>query len=325
MAKAVDWESRIGRRLRLRDLFILSTVARCGSMAKAATQLRVTQPAVSKAIGDLEEAVGARLLDRSPLGIEPTVYGYALLKCSSAVFDELRQGVQALQNLADPSAGELRIGCQQTLAQTVLPHIIEQICRRHPRIDFDVTQLVSPNLEFPELRQRTLDFVLTRLAGPVTTEQLGEDLKVETLLDDRLFIVAGEKSPWVRRRKIELAELASEPWILRPPGSWQWQFMTEAFRQIGRSMPRPRVITYSVPLTHSLLASGKFITLMDGLTPRLEGKRLGVRPLPVDVPPWPWPIAIVMLKNRTVSPVVELFLKSVRSFVRDLGRHRQDS
>lgn len=319
MARAVDWESRIGRRVRLRDLYIMSRVAKCGSMAKAATQLRVTQPAISKAIGDLEDAVGARLFDRSPAGVEPTVYGHALLKCSVAVFDELRQGVQTLENLADPSAGELRIGCQQTLAQTVLPYIVEQLCRRYPRIDFDVTQLVSPNLEFPELRQRTLDLVLTRLAGPVASEKLGDDLKVEILLDDRLFIVAGEKSPWVRRRKIDLAELANEPWILRPPGSWQWQFMIEAFRGIGLQMPRPRVVTYSVPLTHSLLASGKFITLMDGLTPRLEGKRLGVRPLPVAVPPWPWPIGVVMLKNRTVSPVLELFLKTVRSFVRDLS------
>lgn len=87
MASSVDWQGRIGRRLRLRDLHILSAVVESGSMAKAAAHLRVTQPAVSKAIGDLEAAVGARLLDRSPHGVEPTVYGRALLKCELAVFD----------------------------------------------------------------------------------------------------------------------------------------------------------------------------------------------------------------------------------------------
>src|SRR5882672_1612789 len=136
MGRAVDWESRIGRRLRLRDLHILFAVADCGSMAKAATRLRVTQPAISKAVGDLEAAIGVRLLDRSPIGVEPTVYGHALLKCGLAVFDELRQGIRNIEHLADPTAGELRVGCQITLAATILPPIIEQFCDRYPRVDF---------------------------------------------------------------------------------------------------------------------------------------------------------------------------------------------
>ena len=66
MVKTVDWESRIGRRLRLRDLHIFFAVVESGSMAKAGALLRVTQPAVSKSIADLEAAVGVRILDRSP-------------------------------------------------------------------------------------------------------------------------------------------------------------------------------------------------------------------------------------------------------------------
>src|SRR6266513_1193440 len=91
MTRAIDWDSRIGRRLRLRDLHIFFAVVQSGSMAKAATRLRVTQPAVSKAISDLEAALGVRLFDRSTQGVEPTMYGGALLKCGAAVFDELRQ------------------------------------------------------------------------------------------------------------------------------------------------------------------------------------------------------------------------------------------
>ena len=94
MAKAIAWEGRIGRRIRLRDLHIFFAVAECGSMAMAGTRLGVTQPAISKAVGDLEAAVGVRLLDRSPQGVEPTIYGHALLKCGLAVFDELRQGME---------------------------------------------------------------------------------------------------------------------------------------------------------------------------------------------------------------------------------------
>src|SRR5712672_3597837 len=96
----IDWESQIGRRLRLRDLHVFSTVVRLGSMGKAAQALGVTQPAVSEVIADLEHALGVRLLDRAPQGVEPTQYGDALLKRSIAVFDELKQSVRDIEHLA---------------------------------------------------------------------------------------------------------------------------------------------------------------------------------------------------------------------------------
>src|SRR5215468_4774487 len=157
MAKAIDWESRIGRRLRLRDLHVFFAVAECGSMAQAGTRLRVTQPAVSKAVGDLEAAIGVRLLDRSPQGVTPTVYGQALLKCGVAVFDELRQGIRNIEYLADPAAGELRIGCQDGLMESILAPVIEQVSAKYPRIDFHVAPLISPTLQFPELQSRSTD------------------------------------------------------------------------------------------------------------------------------------------------------------------------
>src|SRR5215204_336210 len=110
----MQWSDRVGRRLKLRDLHILLAVARSGSMGKAA--LSISQPSISKAIADVEHAVGLRLLDRGPQGIEPTIYGRALLKCGTAVFDKLRQGVKELEFLIDPAAGELRVGCTETMA-----------------------------------------------------------------------------------------------------------------------------------------------------------------------------------------------------------------
>ena len=106
----MQWSDRIGRRLKLRDLHILLAVAKSGSMGKAAADLAISQPSISKAIADVEHAVGLRLLDRGPHGIEPTIYGRVLLNCGTAVFDELRQGVKALEFLTDPTAGELRLG-----------------------------------------------------------------------------------------------------------------------------------------------------------------------------------------------------------------------
>src|SRR5262250_2403411 len=90
MAKAIS-ESRISRRLRFRDLQVLFAVVQCGSMAKAASELGVTQPAVSEVIAELEEASAVRLFDRSPQGVVPTIYGRALHKRGRAAFDELKQ------------------------------------------------------------------------------------------------------------------------------------------------------------------------------------------------------------------------------------------
>jgi len=128
MDKALQhWESRIGRRLKLRDLHILSTVVQWGSMAKAAARLAMSQPAVSEAIANLEAALRVRLLDRNSQGIEPTIYAHALLKRGDVVFDELRQGIRDIEFLADPTAGEVRIASQELFAAGLLPAVINQL------------------------------------------------------------------------------------------------------------------------------------------------------------------------------------------------------
>jgi DNA-binding transcriptional LysR family regulator len=81
----MDWADRIGSRIRLRDLHILLAVAESGSMSKAATQLAISHPVVSKTISDLEQTLGVRLFDRTSQGVEPTTYGQTLLKCGVLV------------------------------------------------------------------------------------------------------------------------------------------------------------------------------------------------------------------------------------------------
>jgi DNA-binding transcriptional LysR family regulator len=94
MPRIVDWDSHIGRRLSLRELYVFFVVVQAGSLAKAAARLGVTQPAVSQLIAALEHVVGAKLFDRSSRGAVPTMYGRALLKRGRAAFDELRQGIR---------------------------------------------------------------------------------------------------------------------------------------------------------------------------------------------------------------------------------------
>ena len=159
-----------------RDLHFLIAVVRAGSMMKAATDLGVSQPVVSEAIADLESKVGVRLLDRGPRGVEPTLYGKTLLSRSQIAFDQIRQAIRDIEFLADPTTGEVRIGCPETLAAGVLSPIIDELSRRSPRVRFQVA-LVSYHhrLEFPELLERKLDLILERdheASGELNTRRI---------------------------------------------------------------------------------------------------------------------------------------------------------
>ena len=120
---------RIGRRLKLRDLRILMTVVECGTMGKAAERLSISQPVVSKAIADMEHALGVRLLDRSQRGVEPTPYGRALIKRGIAIFDEMRQGIEEIEFLSDPTAGEVRIGATDAINAAIVAPVIDRLSR----------------------------------------------------------------------------------------------------------------------------------------------------------------------------------------------------
>src|SRR3954464_4355402 len=212
----MEWESRLGRRFRVRDLYILSTVVKSGGMAKAARQLAMTQPAVSAAIANLEHMLGVRLLDRSPRGIEPTIYADAMLKRSVAVFDELKQSVKDVEYLADPTTGELKIGCPESIRATVLLRFIERFAQKYPRVVVHVHDVPAPASPNAGLRDRKLDLIFSRQDPPLQNEQADDDLNLEYLFDDPLVIASGLQRQWARRRTIDIGELAGEPWILTP-------------------------------------------------------------------------------------------------------------
>ena len=308
-----EGENRIGRRLRLRDLQVLSAVVQWGSMAKASIHLAMSQPAVSEAIANLEDVFRVRLVDRNSRGIEPTLYAHALLKRGNAVFDELRQGVQDLEFLADPTAGEVRVASSELFAAGLLPEAIARLARRHPRIVVRVVQANTSTLEFRELRDRAVDLVLARMHGD--TEQ--EDLDIEVLFHDRHFVVAGTKSCWARRRRVALSELVDEPWIF-PSTQVIRTLIAEAFKAHGLEVPQERVSAGSLLLRNRLLATGQFLDVLPDSVLRYNAKAWSLKALPVDLGVKPRSVAIVTLKNRTVSPVVQLFADHLRAVAKSM-------
>jgi DNA-binding transcriptional LysR family regulator len=307
MGAAMQLSDRIGRRMKLQDLHVLMTVVQAGSMGKAAQRLNTVQPAISRSIAELEHALGVRLLDRHRQGVEPTEYGRALLDCGVAVFDDLRRGVKNIEFLADPTAGEVRIGSSAFLAESFASAVIDRLSRRYPRIVFHLMAAQSETLH-RELSERNVDLLITRRLGLFTEEQFG----FEILYDDSYVVVAGAQNPWARRRRIELAELMSESWTLPPPENALGSVFREAFRAGGLDYPRATVLTILPAVRISLLATGRFLTIFPASVLRFPVKRPELKVLPVELPTARVPIGIVTLKNRTLGPVAQFFIDSAR-------------
>jgi DNA-binding transcriptional LysR family regulator len=318
MAEGINWDVQIGRRLRLRDLHAFLMVVQRGSMAKAAEQLRVSQPAISKIVADLEHALGVRLLDRGRRGVEPTLYGRALLRRATIAFDELKQGVRDIAFLADPTAGDLTIGCADSIAATILRPIMDRFSAKYPLVTVRVETIPSPAINDTGLHDRKYDLVLGR--RPMQLLDLPDDLRVEPLFDDRLVVAAGRHTRWARRRKLDLADLAEEPWVLPPKErSWTYGFVAQAFRARGLDMPKVSLMTFSLPLVMHALTTASVITVLPSTVTSLHAGYERLKVLPVELPACAWPVEIVTLKNRTLSPVADRFIDCAREYAKSFG------
>lgn len=300
------WNERIQRRLKLRHLHILRTVAEAGSMGRAAKALAMSQPAVSKGIADLEEAVGVPLLERTPLGAEPTRYGRVLLASCTAVFDDLQRGLREVEFLRDPSVGELEIGCWEPLAAGFAGAVIDRLSLRFSKVMFHVLQGDQVSL-LRELRERRVELILI----PTLGVQVGPDTVVEPFFDDHHVVIASQASKWARRRKLTIADLIYEPWVLAPANSLGGRYIDAAFRAAGLEPPRARVDTFSIPIHHHLLATGRYLTSLPRSVVHFA-QHMHLKALPVHWPAQTREVAIVTLRGRALSPVAQAFVEELR-------------
>lgn len=302
-------DSLIRRRLKLRDLDTFAAVARHRSMAKAAMELSVSVPAISKAIAAMEQTLGVNLLDRSNQGVEANLYGRALLKWSVAVFDDIQQGVNEIDHLADPGSGDLRISASEPMTVGMLPVVLEALLRDYPRITVDVSQTLDGQQQHAMLRDRQVDLIVGRVLG----KAFEGELSTEIVFDEPVFVVAGANNPLTRRRKIALAELAQEPWALPRYEQVVGSFIVEAFQSQGVAPPKITIAGSSIQMQTALISGGRYLGMYSRsvLTYSTMVKR-AVKVLPVPFNRQPPPIGIITWRNRTLSPVAQLFIERFR-------------
>jgi DNA-binding transcriptional LysR family regulator len=308
-------EERMLQRIKLRDLRILLSVIQLGSMGKAARALAISQPAVSIAISDIERTLGVRLLDRTPQGVKTTPYGDIVMRWSFAVFDDLRQAARELDLVADPTAGEVRIGSTEPMTAGLVAAVIDRLTRRHPRLTIHVSQAPTLRAQYRDLRERNVDLIL----GRIMPAEVDGDLQSEILFDDPLFVVAGTNNKWIKRRRIDPSKLLEEPWALSPyADTFAGSRVADAFRACGLEPPRRTVSSLSIQLFAALMATGRFLSVISGSTLRFSGKRLGMAVVPVELPIRSGPVGILTLQNRTLSGAAQRFIECAREVAQPL-------
>lgn len=305
------------RRLKLRQLEILLAVADTGSMAKAAARLAVTQPAISRAIADAEQTLGVPLFERSTQGVNPTQYGHALLKRGIAAFDEIDQGMKDIEFLADPTSGELRIGTPAGISEGIVLATINKMWRQYPRVGFHVS-IAADSAMLDQLRERKFEVGFERSA-----EMVGEeDIEAEVLYEEPLIVVAGVDNPWLRRRKIELAELMNEPWTWPPPGSSYDLLVRQAFRASGLEPPRPAIYGGLHNLRINLAATGPFLAVVAAGNFNMASKNPPIRKLAVELPTTHQAVYLLTLKKRTLGALAQRFIDCARQIAKPLAKGR---
>jgi DNA-binding transcriptional LysR family regulator len=301
----MPWDDRIGRRLNLKHFHTLQTVAQAGSMAKAANLLALSQPAISKAIAEMEHVVGAALLERSSQGVELTESGRILVARGRVIFDEVRAGLEDIEAVADPTQGELRIGAADPLT-VVVAQIIAELSAKYPRIACQIA-INDADTTLRQLRDRELDVVLTRWNPKATPE----DLSCEILFHSPLAVLANKNHPLVKCSKLNLKDLMGERWTLSPPDSYFGRIVADIFRRKKLELPRSIISTISIHMRVDLLASGDFISVLPTYILRRQGNSAWLRALDVSLNE-AGPIAAITLKKRRPAAALKHFLAMSR-------------
>ena len=187
--------------------------------------------------------------------------------------------------------------------------MIDRMSKRHPKITVQVVPTEPAMMQLGGLRDRSVDLLVGRLFRP----QVDNDIQTESLFEERYVVVAGSKNLWTSRRKIKLPELVNEPWVLLPESHFLMPRFLEAFRAKGFDAPRATVTTVSLHVRNHLLSTGRFIGLMSTSALRLDGRRWGIKELPIDLTVEVPPVAILTLKKRTLGPAAQLFIKYAKT------------
>jgi DNA-binding transcriptional LysR family regulator len=280
--------------MELRDIEYFAVVAQHGSVRRASEALGLSPPALSKSLRRLEQAMQAKLVERTAKGVALTPVGVALL----AQVHRLRLVLQDIRREADDlthgRAGHLRIGVGATTVED-LPEVCASLLNQAPGLSVQV--VVGDNdVMVPALCNGELDMIFNVIPGGPLPGCVQEHL-----FDDEVVVCASADHPLAKRRRVAMADLVQEQWTLSVPAVLNVQHLRRQFQAGGLPPPRVAVEARPVRLRLQICASTRLLSFTARRTLKLVEPRLRLRELPVPELKWHWH-AGVMYRNESYLP-----------------------
>ncbi|KWR74951.1 LysR family transcriptional regulator [Cupriavidus sp. IDO] len=258
-----------------RDIEYILAVAAQGGIGRAADAIGISQPALTKAVQRVEAQIGLPLFERTANGMTPTHAGAVFLERARRIRLEYEDGLKEMQGIRTGELGVLRMGYSPSIPSTLVLGACRQLLRERP-----VARLRLRRRLARDLMDLLLAGELDIAVAPVPARAAGE-FAVQELFDDRLVVVADENHPLQRRRKLRLADLATQEWLLPESHITLRQQLDAAFRQQGLPGPNLRIeIDFGSASLYHLMQGSQMLSISSESG---DAMQYGLRPLNLGV------------------------------------------
>ena len=283
-----------------------------GSLSGAATRLGISQVALSKAVRSLESELQVRLLDRSAIGVTPTVYGRILYEHARTVASALESARTEIDHARDRTHSHIMIGALPDLANNIIPQAVARFCRKHPEVRIHVREYVTPDL-LAGLRQFEYDFIV----GLLTTLDHDTGLRRQVLFDDALSVIVSAGHPLAARKTLSLQELTAFPWVFSTYGGSHRPRLQLLFSSAGCEPPSPQIECASIAFAKSVIREGNHIGALPLHTLRDEIESGALKSLPIRSPTLSRRVVAIHLEHRPLSRLARAFIAEIRRVGRE--------
>jgi DNA-binding transcriptional LysR family regulator len=290
-------------------LKVFCTVAETRSFSKTSEIIHLTQPAVSLQIQALEEMYETKLFDRSSSRVTLTPAGEVLYKYAKEILTLYSSAEKVIGEMTGLVKGSITIGAGTTIGNYLLPSIITDFRKTHPKIK---VHLFVANM------QRVIELLN---AGNINLGLVEGDVKrqkivVEKLLSDELLLIAPPHHPWAKRKEVSISELIEEPFILREAGSGTRQTIEKFLARHGIT-PQSMKVSMVLGSTEAIKAAvenGLGVSIISRWAARKENKYGTLNMLSFKEEKMLRNFSLITYKNSVSSHAVEEFLTYLKSY-----------
>jgi DNA-binding transcriptional LysR family regulator len=304
--------------MELRDIEYFAVVAEHGHLGRAAEALGLSTPALSKSLRRLEKAMQAKLVSRTPKGVELTAEGNALLSHMRPLRLSLRDMAREVSELSQGRSGHLRLGSIPGPADHLVPTACSALLNEAPKVSVTVTVATNPVL-VPALRNGGLDLILMDTSKPPY-----ENITQEHLFDEKLVVYCSANHRLATRERVAIADLAEERWASSGPDSLPWKWVHRVFEDHGLAPPRVALITSQMQVRLQAIATSDLIGFGPKRSLRQVAPRLRLTEIPVKELTWTRHVGIGYRKDAYLSPVARRFVEILKTTARETTADKQN-